>query len=499
MGTINWKQLEPLAVQDFVDGSYINCRGKKLIKKFSSRNGEKLYEFQMGSFVGVEKSVASARKTFISGIWRMQSVHQRKGILKKIRNLIEANQEELALLDCLDVGKPIANTLSSDIPLAISCLESYIENMDKLRSPCGLDGSDFAYQIRKPVGVVGAIIGWNYPFLMAILKMGPSLAMGNSLVLKPSEFSPLSACRLAALGLEAGLPPGVFNVVNGSGDVVGSRLANHQDIDLLSFTGSSATGKKMMISAGKSNMKRLMLECGGKSPFIIFDDCPHDLDVVAKAVVDTAFRNQGQWCSAGSRLLVQASIKDRLLPRIIEQAKRLIPKDPLNPNSNYGPLINEAHMNKVLEFIEIGKREGGKLLLGGKRVISNNDNIDYQGYYIAPTIFDQVSPNATIAKKEIFGPVLSVFTFEDEGEAIAQANNSCYGLAAYVATTDLGRAQRLAQQVNSGFLQIMATSSPSAGSVEIGSEPLKQSGFGSEVGVAGLMSYSATSTVHVSS
>lgn len=500
MSGINWfKRAEQadLHVRNFIEGNYVECLGDTCIQKYSPRDGRLLYEFRSGLVSELDRAVASAKQAFDRGKWKNQSVHQRKAVFKNLKILIETNKEKLALFECLDVGKPITCALNDDLSAVLYFLDSYIENMDKLLSPCGFDGSDFAYRLRKPVGVVGGIIGWNYPLMMAVLKMGPALAMGNSLVLKPSEFSSLSTSYLAALAVEAGVPSGVFNVVNGAGSVIGHRLAHHPDIDLLSFTGSSDTGKKMMVAAGQSNMKRLILECGGKSPFIVFEDCPKDLDFVAEAVVDMAFRNQGELCVAGSRLLVQASIRDQLLPKIVEKTTKLKAQDPLDPESVFGPLINETQMNKVLDLIEIGKKEGATLLLGGGRARINGSSTISEGYYVEATIFDQVNPGSRIAQEEIFGPVLSIFTFEDEAEAVILANNSCYGLAAYAATTNLSRAHRLAQKLNVGGLQIIGSSLLTEGAVEIGSEPHKQSGFGSEVGASGLSSYSLCSTIHV--
>ena len=480
-----------------INGQAVDSTGDREVRKFSPRDGSLLYGLGCGTAEDVNLAVKHARASFDDGRWRRQSVHQRKSVLQSLVALIESNRDQLALYECLDVGKPITHAVNEDIPAAIHFLTSYIENMDKLRSPCGGDGGDFAYQLRKPVGVVAGIIGWNYPLLTALLKMGPALAMGNSLILKPSEFSALSASRLAMLALEAGVPAGVFNVVQGSGQVVGDALALHPDIDLLSFTGSSATGKQLMVSAGQSNMKRLMLECGGKSPFIVFDDCPDDLDFIACQIVGRAFRNQGEWCSAGSRLLIQESLKERLLPKIQEQAGKLIPQDPLDPATQFGALISEAHINKVLAFIESGKQSDAQLIQGGNPVQVNIAGVSSQGYYLEPTIFDQVDQYQALAQEEVFGPVLSIFTFANEGEAIAMANNSCYGLAAYAATTDLARAQRLAQNINSGYLEIIGSSTFSGGHVEISSEPQRQSGMGPEVGMEGLESYSLTTTAHV--
>lgn len=501
MNNIDWHaraETANLNVQNIIDGQSMDCVGDRTIKKLSPRDGSLLYEFCEGDGNEVDTAVANALRAFKDGRWSGQSVHQRKAILEKLITLIETHQHELALYDCLDVGKPIKNALNEDIPLSLMFLKNYVENADKLLSPSGIDGSEFVYQQLKPMGVVGGIVGWNYPLLMAVMKMGPALAVGNCLVLKPSEFSPLSAMRLAMLALEAGIPAGVFNVVQGSGSVVGAQLARHPDVNLLSFTGSSATGRQVMIASAESNMKRLILECGGKSPYIVFDDCPNDLDFIAKNIVETAFRNQGEFCSASTRLLVQDNIKDQLLPKILAHTAKLKPGDPLDPMSSFGPLISETHMNKVLAYIDHGPAQGAKLVVGGKRVHVSTKNKNLNGYYVEPTIFDNVHPQDKLAQEEIFGPVLSVLTFKDEAEAISLANNTCYGLAAYVATESLGRTQRLTQSLRSGFVVILGSSTPSQGSViQIGSEPQGQSGFGCETGLNALASYSLSTTVNI--
>lgn len=501
MTDINWAERASnadLVVRNFINGCHTDIRpGDNTISKQSPRDGRLLYQFSSGSRDDVEDAVTNAREAFEDGLWSDASLQQRKAILQAWASLVDTHREELALLDCLDVGKPITNALNFDLPIAADTIRNCAENMDKLFAPSASDGGMMGYQLRKPIGVVGSIIGWNFPLWMAAIKAAPALAMGNSLVLKPSEFTPLSATRLAELASEAGVPTGVFNVVHGNGKTVGAALAHHADIDLLSFTGSSATGKQMLLASGHSNMKRLMLECGGKSPYIVFDDCPDNLDVIAADVVETAFSNQGEWCCASSRLLIQDSIKDKLLPKIIELAAELKPQDPLDPNSTFGPLINELHLQKVLSFIDSGKQEGAHLIFGGQRVNVDTGDTDNQGYYLEPTIFDNVNPQQKIAQEEIFGPVLSVITFKDEAEAIQIANNTCYGLAAYAATENLGRAQRLTQRLNAGHLSIVGTSSFSGGSVELGLEPQKQSGFGHESGFAGLTAYTVSTSVNL--
>jgi acyl-CoA reductase-like NAD-dependent aldehyde dehydrogenase len=498
MSTTNWLMKAKdadLRIRNFMDGRYSEDKlAGDLINKYSSRDGKLLYQFGSGEVADVDRAVANAKTALDVGCWSRLPVSQRKKVLFKLADLLETHKEELALYECLDVGKPINSALNGDIPGAADAIRSAAEGADKLFSEAYSDGAgpNLAYQVRKPVGVVGAIVGWNFPLNLAATKLGPALAMGNSVVLKPSEFSSLSASRLAALAIEAGVPPGVLNVVHGAGATVGVALAQHKDVDLLTFTGSSATGKQVMIAAGQSNMKRVMLECGGKSPYIVFDDCPEDLDVVAANVVGTAFQNQGEVCSAGTRLLIQDSIKDQLMPKIIEQAKAMVAGDPLDSSSTYGAMINEAHMEKVLGYIESGVAEGANLVLGGKRVREESG-----GFYIEPTIFDEVDPKQKIAQEEIFGPVLSVLTFQDEDEAIRLANDSCFGLAAYVATTNLARSQRLGQRLSAGSIVVLSTSTPQSGGVAPGFESHKESGFGVESKLSGLASYTLTSTMFV--
>lgn len=499
MTTINWLeclQNASLGVRNVINGEAVECLGKERIKKYAPRDGSLLYELGEGRVEEVDQAVAHARQSFEDGRWSGLPVHQRKSVLYKLSDLLENHKEDLAFYECLDVGKSISQALV-DVSIAINFLRQYAEGADKIFAPSITDGTTFTLQIRKPVGVVGAIIGWNFPLVLAVQKMGPALATGNSLVLKPSEFTSLSAGFLALLAIEAGVPPGVFNVVHGAGTTVGSALAQHPDVNLLSFTGSSATGKQMMIAAGQSNMKRLMLECGGKSPYIVFEDCPKDLDKIAASIVANTFDNQGEVCVASSRLLIHESLRDQLLPKVQALTAKLIPQDPLNPESTFGALINEAHLNKVLAYIDCGKQEGAKLIQGGKRVFVDTGDSDSQGYYLEPTIFDHVSPAHKIAQEEIFGPVLSVITFKDEAEAIKIANDTCYGLAAYVATESLSRAQRLSQCLSVGYVVIKGSSTPSGGGVEISLEGHRESGFGHEGGLAGLASYTVSTATYL--
>ncbi|MBN4055432.1 aldehyde dehydrogenase family protein [bacterium AH-315-K03] len=495
MTNINWHQRlkeTELTIYNFIDGNRLECKGSKAISKHSPRDGKLLYQFNCGEESEVNLAVASARKAFNDGRWSQQSVHQRKAILNKLADLLESHAETFALYECLDVGKPITKSLNDDVPRAIRSLRGSAEKADKLLSTSGSDGNNLSYQIRKPIGVVGGIIGWNYPLALAASKIGPALAMGNSLVLKPSEFTSLSACRLAELAMEAGLPPGVLNVVHGKGSSVGAAMASHNDIDLLTFVGSTATGKQIMSAAGLSNLKRVILECGGKSPYLVFDDCPSDLNAIAEDIVSTAFPNQGALCVAGTRLVIHESIKKKLLPLIIEHCSAIKPQDPLDPNTTFGALVNEAHLNKVLAYIESGEQEGATRICGGNRVLS-----DSGGFYLEPTIFDNVQSHHKIAREEIFGPVLSMQTFADENEAIAIANNSCFGLAAYVATENLGRTLRLGQSLNAGLVIVHGSTTSTSGIVDLGMEAHRESGFGFEGGMAGLSAYSVSTSMHV--
>ena len=505
MTTVDWHKRAgalDLKIANFIEGEYQATQPQTStdnpgIPKLSPRDGRLLYTLCEGTDAEVNHAVASAKSAFDDGRWRHRPVRERKAVLQKLAELIAEHREEFALYESLDVGKPIAKSLQQDIPSAMGSLRNSAEGAIRLLSPSTLDGSTLSYQLRSPVGVVAAIIGWNFPLVLAAGKIGPALAMGNSLVLKPSEFSALSANRLAALALEAGVPPGVLNVVHGAGHTVGAALAHHPDVRLLTFTGSSATGRKMMIAAGQSNMKRLMLECGGKSPYLVFDDCPDDLDALAADIVAKAFPNQGALCVAGSRLLVQDSIKAKLLPKILEHTARIKPQDPLNPDSTFGAIINEAHLNKILAYIDSGKQEGATLICGGRRREVDINGSESAGYYLEPTIFDNVDPQQKIAREEIFGPVLSVFSFRDEAEAIALANDTCFGLAAYAATQHLSRSHRLVRDLNAGIVVIKGSSGPSTGAASMGVEGHRESGFGFEGGLDGLASYTVSTAADI--
>ena len=484
----------PFSVRPFIDGNFVDSSSSELWTKHSPSNGQPLMQFATGSAADVDRAVSAGRTAFEDGRWSDLPVAQRCEVLLKLASLVEREAKALAAMETLEVGKPIRDAENIDLALAASVLRYNAVNADKaVGVVVPVDSRSICQTTRSARGVVGAIVGWNFPLVLAALKAGPALATGNSLVLKPSELSSLSSLRLAELALEAGVPAGVFNVVTGTGKVVGDALARHNDLDMLSFTGSSATGRQLLVSAGQSSMKPLLLECGGKSPNIVFDDCP-DLDAVADAVTARMYWNQGQVCTAGSRLLVQASIKDALLEKIQQRARTLVPGDPFDPATTCGPLISAPQMSKVLDYIQSGVDQGGNLVLGGRRLLPETG-----GYFIETTIFDDVQPTMRIGQEEIFGPVLAVMTFEDTAEACRLANSTSYGLSATVWTRSISRIHLVMKKLRAGEIDIKATARPSAGPAlaTMPLEPHKQSGIGIEGGLEGLQSYTILRSIKI--
>jgi acyl-CoA reductase-like NAD-dependent aldehyde dehydrogenase len=485
----------PLQIRNVVDGPAKPTAGKTLIDKYSPRDGRLLYQYFSADASAVDAAVGTARRAFEDGRWSRVAASRRKDVLLKLSSLIEARRDEFALRECLDVGKPISDALKFDVPGAAAYMRFCAEAIDKLAGKVySVDQSSLSYELRRPVGVVAGIVGWNFPLYLAVQKIAPVLATGNSLVLKPSEVTSLSAWRLAELALEAGLPQGVFNVIHGDLNV-GAALAYHQDVDLLTFTGSSKTGKELLIASGRSNMKRLILECGGKAPSIVFDDGPDlDLDAIAQAVVGSAFLNQGQVCVASSRLLVHESIKEKLLESLAGKVAAITVGDPLSDETKYGPLVSQSHKQRVQGYIETGIREGARLVCQAPLV-----SPDPGGFYLAATVFDGVSAGHRIALEEIFGPVLSVISFRDEAQAIEIANGTPYGLSAVLWTRDVARAHRMTQAIKAGWVVVNATERPSGGPgdgvLPVGGQ--KESGLGAEGGVEGLEAYLSRTTAQV--
>jgi gamma-glutamyl-gamma-aminobutyraldehyde dehydrogenase len=431
----------------FIDGEYRGAASGRTFDCLSPIDGKLLAKVADSGAADVDAAVAAARRAFDSGVWSGLNPRQRKAILLRWAASIREHMDELALLETLDAGKPIGDTTSVDVPGAAYCVEWFAEAIDKIGGEVApADHHLVGLVTREAIGVVAAVVPWNFPILMASWKFGPALAAGNSVVLKPSEKSPLTAIRLAQLALDAGIPAGVFNVVPGGGEP-GKLLALHHDVDCLAFTGSTQVGKLIMQYAGQSNLKRVWLELGGKSPNIVLPDCP-DLDRAANAAAGAIFYNMGEMCTAGSRLLVHRDIKDVFLDKLIAAARSYTPGNPLDPATSMGAIVDKVQLDRVLGYIEAGRAEA-KLLLGGSRV-----NEAGGGFFIEPTIFDIPASGAKIAREEIFGPVLSVITFDTVDEAISIANDSEYGLAAAVWTSNLTTAHEVSRKLRAGTVWV---------------------------------------------
>jgi acyl-CoA reductase-like NAD-dependent aldehyde dehydrogenase len=433
----------------FIDGQRVAARDGRTFECRSPVDGRLLAEVARCGAADVDAAVAAARAAFEDRRWAGKSPAQRKRVLIRFAELIEAHGEALALTETLDMGKPVRYARSVDVRSAANCIRWYGEATDKIYDEIApTPETALALITREPVGVVGVIVPWNYPMLMASWKIAPALAAGNSVVLKPSEKSPLSALQLAELALEAGIPPGVFNVVPGYGPEAGSPLALHMDVDCIAFTGSTRVGKQIHVMAGQSNLKRAWTELGGKSPNIVFADCP-DLDAAVAAAVGSVFFNQGESCNAPSRLFVEASIKEAFLDKALALVPRYQPADPRDANTVMGAIVDDIQLGTVLRYIETGRREGATLLAGGERVEPVPG-----GYYVQPTIFDGVRNDMTIAREEIFGPVLSVLAFSDVAEVVRQANDNIYGLQAAVWTRDINKAHAVARALRAGTVHV---------------------------------------------
>ncbi|SKC83998.1 gamma-glutamyl-gamma-aminobutyraldehyde dehydrogenase [Burkholderia sp. CF099] len=431
----------------FIDGEYRQAESGRTFDCVSPIDGKVLVKVADCGEADVNAAVRAARHAFNKGVWSGLNPRQRKAKLLKWAALIREHLDELALLETLDAGKPIGDTTSVDVPGAVYCVEWFAEAIDKVGGEVvPADHHLVGLVTREPLGVVAAVVPWNFPILMASWKFGPALAAGNSVVLKPSEKSPLTAIRVAQLAHEAGIPAGVFNVVPGGGEP-GKLLALHHDVDCLAFTGSTNVGKLIMQYAGQSNLKRVWLELGGKSPNIVLPDCP-DLDRAAKTAAGAIFYNMGEMCTAGSRLLVHRDIKDVFLDKLVAAARSYAPGNPLDPKTSMGAIVDQVQLDRVLGYIEAGRAEA-KLLHGGARVQQESG-----GFYIEPTVFDVSKPDAKIAREEIFGPVLSVITFDTIDEAVQIANDSDYGLAAAVWTANLTTAHEVSRRLRAGTVWV---------------------------------------------
>jgi acyl-CoA reductase-like NAD-dependent aldehyde dehydrogenase len=434
----------------FIDGKHVDALDGGRIASINPANGQLVAEVAAGSARDVDLAVASALKAFRAGDWSRMAPRDRMAVLYRWCGLIDANAAELAMMDTLDMGKPIADMAGVDLPSVVQTIQFMAECVDKIEGSVTNTEWDVMHCVlREPLGVVGAISPWNYPLLMATWKVAPALAAGNTVVLKPAEQSPLSVLKLAELFVEAGGPPGVFNVVNGLGEVAGKALALHEDVAKITFTGSTAVGKLMLQYAGQSNMKKVSLECGGKSPQLFMADL-EDMDRAVAAAYNGIYANMGEVCNAGSRLLVHESIHDDFVERFVAAGRdAYVPGDPMNPETNMGPLVTREDQQRVLSMINAGAREGARLAFGG----CVPEGLD-SGAFVSPTLFTGVNNNMSIARQEIFGPVASVMSFKTVEEAIGIANDTIYGLAAGIWTRDLNLAMRLVREVQAGTIWI---------------------------------------------
>jgi aldehyde dehydrogenase (NAD+) len=471
----------------FINGEWRDAANGRTFETFNPATGESLTRIAAASAEDVDAAVQAARAAFdeSKGPWRRLSASERGRLLWKLADLIEKNIDELAELETLDNGKIITESRYVDMPMVADVFRYYAGWATKIHGETiNSFENAFTYTIRQPVGAVGAIVPWNFPLLIASWKLGPALACGCTVVLKPAEQTPLTALRLAELAKEAGYPAGVLNVVTG-GPETGEALVKHPGIDKVAFTGSTAVGKEIMRSAA-GHLKRITLELGGKSPNIVFADA--DLDAAVKGAFTGIFYGKGECCNAGSRLFVESKVHDQFLEKLVERTKKLRPGDPLDPKSRLGAIVSEQQMKQILDYVEVGKDEGAKLVTGGRRAWVDGN----RGYFIEPTIFDSVSNSMKIAQEEIFGPVLATLSFNDMEEVAEAANRNVYGLAAAIWTSDVKKAHTLSRQLKAGLVWINTYGLMDA-SVPFGG--FKQSGFGRELGMHAIEHYTELKSV----
>jgi 4-(gamma-glutamylamino)butanal dehydrogenase len=477
--------------QAFIDGAFRDAASGATFETENPATGEVIAAVAAGDASDIDLAVQAARRSFEDGRWSRMAPADRKKVLLRFADLIEAATDELATLDSLEAGKPITDTRDVDLPDTVKTFRWYAEAIDKLFDAVAPTGPDaLGLIVREPIGVVGAVVPWNFPILMATWKIAPALAAGNSMVVKPSRLSSLSAIRLAELAAEAGVPDGVLNVVPGPGGAAGAALGRHMDVDKVTFTGSTEVGRLFLQYSAESNLKEVTLECGGKSPALVLASAP-DLDLVSEQVLFGALMNMGENCSCGSRLIVHRSVQDELVERLAAGLEAWPVGNPMDEATRIGPMIERPHLDKVMGYIDRGRAEGARVAAGGGRILEETG-----GYFVAPTIFDGVRNDMTIAREEIFGPVLSTIPFETEDEGVRLANETAYGLAAAVYTTDLDAAFRVSRALRAGTVGVNAYSE---GDITTPFGGYKQSGFGGrDKGLEALEQYTEKKTIWVS-
>jgi len=474
------------ATRLLINNRWVNSESGKTFPTVNPATGEEIAQVAEADSADVDKAVRAARAAFDGGAWRKISAAERGRLLNRLADLIEQNADELALLESLDNGKPYQVAKAADLPLTVACYRYYAGWADKVQGKTiPIAGDYFCYTRHEPVGVVGQIIPWNFPLLMQAWKLAPALATGNTVVMKPAEQTPLTALRVGELILEAGFPEGVVNLLPGYGPTAGAAIANHMDVDKVAFTGSTEVGHLIMEASAKSNLKRVTLELGGKSPNIVFADA--DMDQAIEGSHFALFFNQGQCCCAGSRLFVEDKCYDEFVEKSVARARTRKVGDPFDASTEQGPQVDQAQFDKVLSYIDAGKREGASLLCGGGRWGD-------RGYFVEPTVFADVQDHMKIAEEEIFGPVMSIIRFKDMSDVIGRANRTMYGLAAAVWTRDIGKAHAIANSVRAGTVwvncyDVFDAAAPFGG--------FKQSGIGRELGEYGLQQYTEVKTVTV--
>jgi aldehyde dehydrogenase (NAD+) len=469
-----------------INGKWVDSASGKTFPTINPSTGEVITQVAEADAADVDKAVAAARAAFDKGSWRKMSAAQRGVLMNKLADLIEKHADELAQLEALDNGKPYHVARAADLPLTIACYRYYAGWADKNQGKTiPVSGNYFSYTKHEPVGVVGQIIPWNFPLLMQAWKLGPALATGCTVVMKPAEQTPLTALRVGELMLEAGFPEGVVNLLPGYGPTAGAAIARHMDVDKVAFTGSTEVGHLIMRAAADTNLKRVTLELGGKSPNIVFADA--NMDEAIEGAHFALFFNQGQCCCAGSRLYVEEKVYDEFVEKSVARAKKRTVGNPFDKNTEQGPQVDQDQFNKVMGYIDAGKKDKARLVAGGNRVGD-------KGYFIEPTVFADVQDNMKIAQEEIFGPVMSILKFKDIDEVVERANKSLYGLAAAVWTKDITKAHAIADSVRAGTVWVNCYDVFDAGAPFGG---YKQSGIGRELGEYGLANYTEVKTVTI--